>query len=208
MSVGFPVTALALLLCLIPSASSQAQSLTGHWAATGKILNNGEQQKAIFDLTQNGDQLTGTVRGLGFSTGVKGNVKGSHFELFGVDWNDKTPFLVGDLANGIIDGKQWGDKFTAKPATAADDFPKLPYIDPPALKKVPYNGLAKTPPMGWNSWNLFAEKSTTRQCARWLTQWFRAACEMRAISISISTTRGKAFAMRKGTCLGTTTSPT
>ena len=26
----------------------------------------------------------------------------------------------------------------------------------PALHKVPYNGLAKTPPMGWNSWNKFA----------------------------------------------------
>ena len=25
----------------------------------------------------------------------------------------------------------------------------------PALHKVPYNGLAKTPPMGWNSWNKF-----------------------------------------------------
>ena len=158
MNVSFALTVLGLLICLIYSASSQAQSLTGRWAATGKILNNGEQQKAIFELTQNGDQLTGTVRGLGFSTGVKGTVKGSHFELFGVDWNDKTPFLIGDLTNGVIEGKQWGDKFSAKPATAADDFPKFPYIDPPALKKVPYNGLAKTPPMGWNSWNLFAEK--------------------------------------------------
>ena len=29
-------------------------------------------------------------------------------------------------------------------------------IPVPALHKVPYNGLAKTPPMGWNSWNKFA----------------------------------------------------
>jgi alpha-galactosidase len=28
----------------------------------------------------------------------------------------------------------------------------------PAAKPVPYNGLAKTPPMGWNSWNKFASK--------------------------------------------------
>ncbi len=28
----------------------------------------------------------------------------------------------------------------------------------PAIHKVPYNGLAKTPPMGWNSWNKFAGK--------------------------------------------------
>ena len=30
-----------------------------------------------------------------------------------------------------------------------------PRVEPPALHKVPYNGLAKTPPMGWNSWNKF-----------------------------------------------------
>ncbi len=29
-------------------------------------------------------------------------------------------------------------------------------IEPPARHKVPYNGLAKTPPMGWNSCNKFA----------------------------------------------------
>ncbi|MBV8551610.1 MAG: glycoside hydrolase family 27 protein [Acidobacteriaceae bacterium] len=33
--------------------------------------------------------------------------------------------------------------------------PKLPL---PALHKVSYNGLAKTPPMGWNSWNKLASR--------------------------------------------------
>src|ERR1017187_471764 len=33
-------------------------------------------------------------------------------------------------------------------------------IPPPGLSKVPYNGLAKTPPMGWNSWNKFAGRVT------------------------------------------------
>ena len=31
----------------------------------------------------------------------------------------------------------------------------MAYIEPPPLHAVPENGLAKTPPMGWNSWNLF-----------------------------------------------------
>ncbi len=152
------VIAAGLLLAITLTACKSQPSLTGSWAATGKTLQNGEQQKAIFELKQDGNQLTGTVRGLGFQTNVKGTVTGSHFELFGVDWNDKKPFLVGDLADGAITGTQWDDKFTAKPATPADDFPKPAYIDPPALHKVAYNGLAKTPPMGWNSWNLFAEK--------------------------------------------------
>jgi len=46
----------------------------------------------------------------------------------------------------------------AKAGTAADDIPVVGYIEPPALKTVPDNGLARTPPMGWNSWNLFAGK--------------------------------------------------
>jgi len=35
------------------------------------------------------------------------------------------------------------------------DYAKLPRIALPALQPVPTNGLAKTPPMGWNSWNKF-----------------------------------------------------
>ena len=35
------------------------------------------------------------------------------------------------------------------------DYATLPKVPLPQLKAVPYNGLAKTPPMGWNSWNKF-----------------------------------------------------
>jgi alpha-galactosidase len=150
--------AAGILLAIAPTDCRSQQSISGKWAATGKTLENGEKQIAILDLKQDGNQLTGTVRNLGFQTDVKGTVTGGHFELFGVGWNDKKPFLVGDLADGKIAGNEWDDKFTAMPATPADDFPKLPHIDPPALQKVAYNGLAKTPPMGWNSWNLFAGK--------------------------------------------------
>ena len=138
--------------------SAQTPSLAGRWAATGKTLHNGEQEKAILDLKQNGTQLTGTVRGMGFILNIRGSVSGNHFEIIGGDGNDKKPFLVGDLVDGELHGKQWGTPFTARPATSADDFPTPKYIDPPALHDVPYNGLAKTPPMGWNSWNLFADK--------------------------------------------------
>jgi alpha-galactosidase len=43
-------------------------------------------------------------------------------------------------------------------ATLVDELPKPPVVELPALHNVPDNGLVKTPPMGWNSWNLFAEK--------------------------------------------------
>jgi alpha-galactosidase len=38
--------------------------------------------------------------------------------------------------------------------------PAPPKISLPAAAPVAYNGLAKTPPMGWNSWNKFAGKVT------------------------------------------------
>ena len=41
-------------------------------------------------------------------------------------------------------------------------------IPPPALHKVRDNGLARTPPMGWNSWNKFASRvddATVRRIA-------------------------------------------
>lgn len=35
------------------------------------------------------------------------------------------------------------------------DYKTLPKVELPALKELPSNNLAKTPPMGWNSWNKF-----------------------------------------------------
>ena len=48
---------------------------------------------------------------------------------------------------------------TRAPAGAGMPPEKIP---PPTLHKVPYNGLAKTPRMGWNSWNKFAASITMK----------------------------------------------
>jgi alpha-galactosidase len=150
-------TTVALFFCLVLlAAPGYGQSLAGRWAATGQPLHNGELHKSILDLKQNGGELTGKLTALGYNVDVKGNATGNHFELFA--WDHKQPVIVGDLVNGELHYNQWGGAFVAHPVTPADEFPKLPYLEPPALHNVPYNGLAKTPPMGWNSWNLFAEK--------------------------------------------------
>ena len=138
------------------------RGVTGRWAERGKTMDNGEMQKSIFDLKQTGDEVSGKIVSLGFGVDVTGTAKGNHVELFGVGWNDKKPFLVFDMENGELRGTMWSDKFVARPATAADEIVLPKYIDPPALHKVSSNGLAKTPPMGWNSWNLFAEKVDDR----------------------------------------------
>jgi len=159
MKVSRALTVLELMLCLLlVTFSAHAQTLAGRWAASGKTLENGEQPMVVLDLNQDGDKLSGTLQTLGFLTQVTGKATGTHFELWGVGWNDTKPFLVGDLVNGELHATQWGDQIVAHKATAADEIPRPPYSEPPAIHTVQYNGLAKTPPMGWNSWNLFAEK--------------------------------------------------
>jgi alpha-galactosidase len=51
---------------------------------------------------------------------------------------------------------------------ASVDYSKLPKVELPAIAVIPSNGLAKTPPMGWNSWNKFRTKiddKTVREIA-------------------------------------------
>jgi alpha-galactosidase len=56
---------------------------------------------------------------------------------------------------GYGEGKR--DEGTAYPASAADLATPAP-LPLPAVRDLPDNGLARTPPMGWNSWNHFSEQ--------------------------------------------------
>jgi alpha-galactosidase len=124
----------------------------------GKTLDNGEQTKSIVELKQVGNELTGKMKNLDYAIELKGTATGNHFELF-APWSPTRPFLVGDLVNGELHAVDRGRRnLVATPTTATDDLPTVKYIEPPPLHDVPYNGLAKTPPMGWNSWNLYAGK--------------------------------------------------
>jgi len=155
LSFGQLIVVLALLNV---HSLAYAQDLTGKWVLSGTKLDNGETLITLLELKQSGSKLTGNIKSPGYIFDVIGDVTGSHFQLFG-PFNAKKPFMVGDLVDRELHGSQWGKiTFTAKPATAADKLPEVPYIVPPLLQQVTYNGLAKTPPMGWNSWNLFAEK--------------------------------------------------
>lgn len=152
-----------VLLALWPAlACKHGHGLTGRWVLDSKTLDNGEQIITVLEMKQTGNELTGRVRSPGDSSAVRGTATGNHFELFG-EWNEKMPYLVGDFVNGelhAIDNEK--HNIIAKPGTQADEIPATEYIDPPALHHVADNDLAKTPPMGWNSWNLFAEKIDDR----------------------------------------------
>jgi len=151
----------ALWGCCCARRCWRVRALRRAWRGFGCSRQNAgqrEQQKWVLELKQNGSELTGTLKNLDYGVELKGTATGSHFELF-APWQPATPFITGDLVNGELHGMERGRRpVLAKPATAADDIPTVSYIEPPRLKTVPDNGLAKTPPMGWNSWNLFAGK--------------------------------------------------
>jgi alpha-galactosidase len=140
------------------AAAAASQTVAGRWLLLGKTLDNGEQQKAILDLKQSGEQITGDAQTLGWSTKLTGTISADHLILY-AEWDSRRPIFKGDVVGRALNLMQEnGEKWSARPATAGDELPKLPYIEPPALHTVPANALARTPPMGWNSWNLFESR--------------------------------------------------
>ena len=153
------VAALSLGLMLMPSAF--AQSVAGKWAGSDRTLDNGQPHKVFLELKQSGDELSGIFQSIGYSVPVTGTVKGSHVELLRTVQNStrKSPMAVGDRVGDTLHLVVWGhESLVLKPAGAGDEIPTVAYIAPPALHTVRANGLAKTPPMGWNSWNKFQGK--------------------------------------------------
>ena len=130
------------------------QTVTGKWVGTERVLDNAERDQVFLDLAQTGMGISGTVTTIGHVYQVKGEMKGTHFELFSSS-RDTNPRVAGDVAGNELHLMRDGNAFVAIPAKAGDEYPPFMHVDPPALHDVPYNGMAKTPPMGWNSWNLF-----------------------------------------------------
>jgi len=153
-----------LLFALLSMESASAADLNGNWVAENP-LPDGTVRKTYFDLKQEDSRITGHVRSSQFyypnceSTGTA-----DKFTL-------TCTMQDGDTTrHAVYEGKLVGEELhmstrrrpdaplvevVAHRAPAGEGAMPAK-IPPPALHKVPYNGLAKTPPMGWNSWNKFA----------------------------------------------------
>lgn len=147
----------AALIGFAFATSGFGQNVTGKWIAPWRVLDNGEQNRMYLDLHQSGTQITGTLNTIGHLYPLEGTMTGTHFELFS-NKKDTRPRVAGEVVGGELHLTRNADHFTAVPAKAGDEYPTIERIEPPALHDVKYNGMAKTPPMGWNSWNLFAAK--------------------------------------------------
>jgi alpha-galactosidase len=76
-------------------------------------------------------------------------------------WNFRVTPQGADLRVVVTYDGGGRDEAVAVPSSRSEmAAPKR--IEPPALRDLPDNGLARTPPMGWNSWNHFAEKVDDR----------------------------------------------
>jgi alpha-galactosidase len=171
------VAKLGLAVTLFAPLSALAADLSGDWIATTPRPEGGQLQ-LVLRLKQDGTRLTGILslpsRDLAI---IDGQVSGGDFS-FSVQTviadkartlhytgtvTDATLTLTAPQPNG---GSR---QYTGRRATAAEVAANWPErIPPPALHPVPENGLARTPPMGWNSWNHFrgqVDDKTIREIA-------------------------------------------
>jgi alpha-galactosidase len=154
---------LAAALALAPGARAAAPDMTGTWRIDlpkpwGVTLHS------YLVLRRDGSSLTGSVL---VNNADELRVQEAHMEgaeaVFHVDWGWKFRIRPeGDNLHVVISyGGPGADVATAYPvAASATTPPAAPAI--PELRTLPDNGLLRTPPMGWNSWNHFAEKVDDR----------------------------------------------
>jgi alpha-galactosidase len=139
-------------------------SIAGNWAVRDP-LPDGTFRTTYLNLKQQGASITGTIRVTQFfyriveSTGgpdtytLTASMIDGHTERQ-VTYQVK---LEGDELHVSTRRRQDSQLLEMVAHRAAEGEGAMPPRLPlPVLHRVPENGLAKTPPMGWNSWNKFA----------------------------------------------------
>src|SRR5216110_1993071 len=166
----------ATMLGVLVTARQSPEPLTGNWVVRTQN-NDGTFRTTYLNLKQEGPRITGTIRVTQFFYHISESTGGPDgFTITGSMMDGKSERKVqyeGKLVGGelhISTRRRPTDKPTEMVAVRAPAGEgALPPRNPlPALRKVPDNGLARTPPMGWNSWNKFASRvddATVRKIA-------------------------------------------
>src|SRR5438128_1404344 len=159
---GRAIALIAISVIVGFSALGSAQSgLTGRWVA--RVPNgDGTFRETVFVLNQDGSMLTGSViNPTNEQPIVDGRVEGTNLTFATAPANNlqnRTAYrgeLAGEELTITVSRRGRPDQ-TLTARRGPDSAGRLPpRIAPPALHPVRDNGLARTPPMGWNSWNRF-----------------------------------------------------
>ncbi len=157
-------------------------SFTGRWLATVSTTGGGTRETTFF-LQQHGDTLSGAVlTGFRMQTIAEGKVNGNEANWVVVtrsgDQERRLEYRArfsGDQLAVTMPGfgrnaapREVAAKRISNDGTPVHPFANLPKITLPAVHPLPDNGLARTPPMGWNSWNHFhrnVDDKTVRETA-------------------------------------------
>src|SRR5450432_3282720 len=151
----------ALLLC-VPAAALAQSGMTGDWKFS--VPNGGVN---YIELKQTGDAISGTSSRGGPGRAISGTLH-----------DGKLHIVVGPPGGNrtvVFDGTGSGDQYDVTRQPPADGMDKAASeqgtlvrvtheeahparLPLPELRDVPDNGLARTPPMGWNSWNHYHDK--------------------------------------------------
>ena len=156
-----------LLLFTVFAVPCFAADVTGNWLAK-QTAPDGNVRETYYDLKQDGSKITGFVRNASSDRAIESGTidDAGNITLTMPGFNNRpgqkiAAKFTGDELHVTMRFRpnQPGTEIVCSraPAEAGKPPAKIP---PPALHKVPYNGLAKTPPMGWNSWNKFAGRVT------------------------------------------------
>jgi len=152
------------LFFLFLAASCHGRDLTGNWVARDPQP-DGTSRDTYLDLKQEGSRIRGHIRVTQYYYNVVESTGGpDNFTLIcsmmdghnerRVEYQVK---LVGDEVHVATRRRPGSEliEMVAHPAPPGEGTlpQRLPLPEPHA---VPDNGLARTPPMGWNSWNKFA----------------------------------------------------
>ena len=151
-------------LSLVPS---YGQTVDGKWTAMWRVLDNGESDRLYLDLHQTGTQIKGAAATIGHTYQVDGSMTDGHFKL-ALSKGGSGRTVEGNLVQSQLHLKFEGAEMVASAARPGDEYASYAHIPPPVLKELSYNGLSKTPPMGWNSWNAFESRiddKTVREMA-------------------------------------------
>jgi alpha-galactosidase len=151
---------------LIPVCT--AADLTGNWVVA-QDRHDGTFRRTYFNLKQEPARISGSIRVTQFFYKIAESTGGPEgFTITGSMLDDARERKV------RYEGKLIGDELhigtrnrPEQPLTelvahrAPDGEGAMPArVEPPKLHKVADNGLVRTPPMGWNSWNKFAGRVT------------------------------------------------
>jgi alpha-galactosidase len=152
------LSAACLMACLCRVAL-RGEGVDGLWRIDSP-KRGGVTLRTFLKLHQDGAALTGAVyANSSFWLKLHDARMEGTTAVFRVDWG-WTFHVMPDgktlLVNIAYDGGG-SDQLTAVPADPAETAPPAA-VPLPEVQDVPSNGLARTPPMGWNSWNHFAER--------------------------------------------------